>query len=77
MFTAIIKARFLTKDRMFHNTTKHIDIYHHYIREVVARGAVKVVKISTDDNAADMLTNSLPVAKFSLCLNLVGIDRRG
>ena len=62
---------------MFHDRTKHIDIRHHYIREVVARGDVKVVKISTHDNTADMLTKPLPVAKFNLCLDLVGVDRRG
>ena len=67
----------LTKDRMFHNRTKHIDICHHYIREVVAKGDLKVVKISTHDNATDMLTKPLPVAKFNLCLDLVGVDRWG
>jgi hypothetical protein len=70
-------AVLLSKDRMFHDRTKHIDIRHHYIREVVARGDLKVVKINTNDNAADMLTKPLPVAKFNLCLDLVGVDRRG
>jgi hypothetical protein len=70
-------AVLLSKDRMFHDRTKHIDIRHHYIREVVAKGDLKVVKISTNDNAADMLTKPLPVAKFNLCLDLVGVDRRG
>ncbi|KAJ9566010.1 hypothetical protein OSB04_001976 [Centaurea solstitialis] len=70
-------AVLLTKDRVLHDRTKHIDIRHHYIREVVARGDLKVVKISTDDNAADMLTKPLPVAKFNLCLDLVGVEKRG
>ncbi|KAJ9560945.1 LOW QUALITY PROTEIN: hypothetical protein OSB04_006105 [Centaurea solstitialis] len=63
-------AVLLTKDRVLHDRTKHIDIRHHYIREVVARGDLKVVKISIDDNVADMLTKPLPVAKFNLCLDL-------
>ena len=62
---------------MFHDRTKHIDIRHHYIREVVAKGDLKVVKISTNDNATDMLTKPLLVAKFNLCLDLVGVERRG
>ncbi|KAJ9551763.1 hypothetical protein OSB04_015808 [Centaurea solstitialis] len=70
-------AVLLTKERVLHDRTKHIDIRHHYIREVVARGDLKVVKISTDDNAADMLTKPLPVAKFNLCLDLVGVEKRG
>ncbi|KAJ9542762.1 hypothetical protein OSB04_029268 [Centaurea solstitialis] len=70
-------AVLLTKDRVLHDRTKHIDIRHHYVREVVARDDLKVVKISTDDNAADMLTKPLPVAKFNLCLDLVGVEKRG
>ena len=70
-------AVLLSKDRMFHDRMKHIDIRHHYIREVVAKGDLKVVKISTNDNATDMLTKPLPVAKFNLYLDLVGVERRG
>ena len=62
---------------MFHDRTKHIDIRHNYIREVVAIGDLKVMKISTNDDATDILTKPLPVAKFNLCLELVGVDRRG
>ena len=70
-------AVLFSKDRMFHDRTKHIDIRHHYIREVVAKSDLKVVKISTNDNAADMLTKPLSVAMFNLCLDLVDVDRRG
>jgi hypothetical protein len=34
---------------------------------------VKVCKISTDNNPADMMTKHVSVAKFELCSNLVGI----
>ncbi|WVZ49078.1 LOW QUALITY PROTEIN: hypothetical protein U9M48_000459 [Paspalum notatum var. saurae] len=63
----------LTKDQMFHERTKHIDVKYHYVREVVAEGRLKVCKISTHDNPADMMTKSVPVAKFELCSSLVGI----
>jgi hypothetical protein len=39
-------AIFLTKDQMFHQRTKHIDIKYHYIREIVAEGKLRVCKIS-------------------------------
>jgi hypothetical protein len=58
---------------MFHERTKHIDIKYHYIRDVVARDKLQVCKISTHDNPADMMTKSIPIAKFELCSNLVGI----
>ncbi|WVZ89612.1 hypothetical protein U9M48_035991 [Paspalum notatum var. saurae] len=63
----------LTKDQMFHQRTKHIDVKYHYVREVVEEGRLKVCKISTHDNPADMMTKPVPVAKFELCSSLVGI----
>ncbi len=63
----------LTKDQMFHERTKHIDIKYHYVRDVVVQGKLKVCKISTHDNPADMMTKPVPVAKFKLCSSLVGI----
>jgi hypothetical protein len=59
---------------MFHERTKHIDVRYHYVHEVIAKGDVKVCKISTHDNAADMMTKSVPSAKFELCSDLVGIS---
>ncbi|WVZ92733.1 hypothetical protein U9M48_038777 [Paspalum notatum var. saurae] len=61
----------LTKDQMFHERTKHIDVKYHYVCEVVAEGRLKVCKISTHDNPADMMTKPVPVAKFELCSSLV------
>jgi transposase InsO family protein len=66
-------AIYLTKDQMFHERTKHIDVKYHYVRDVVAQGKLKVCKISTHDNPADMMTKPVPVAKFELCSSLVGI----
>ena len=66
-------AIYLTKDQMFHERTKHIAVKYHFIRGAAARGDVKVCKISTHDNPADMLTKSVPVAKFELCSSLVGL----
>jgi hypothetical protein len=59
---------------MFHETTKHIDIRYHFIRDIITQGGViKVHKIHTRDNLADMMTNPVPIAKFELCSSLVGI----
>lgn len=63
----------LTKDQMYHERTKHIDIKYHFIRETIAERKVSVQKINTRDNPADMFTKPLPVSKFKLCLNLIGI----
>jgi hypothetical protein len=66
-------AIYLTKDQMFHERTKHIDVKYHYVREVIIKDRLKVPKISTHDNPTDMMTKSVPVAKFELCSSLVGI----
>ena len=63
----------LTKDQMFHERTKHIDVRYHFIRGVIAEGDVKVCKISTHDNPADMMTKPVPATKFELCSSLVGV----
>ena len=45
----------------------------HYVRDVVPQGKLKVCKINTNDNPADMMTKHVPVSKFELCSSLVGI----
>ncbi|KAF3642236.1 Polygalacturonase [Capsicum annuum] len=55
----------LTKDQMYLERTKHIDIKYHFIRESIIEGKVSAQKINTTDNPADMFTKSLPVMKQS------------
>ncbi|KAL9261973.1 Retrovirus-related Pol polyprotein from transposon TNT 1-94-like protein [Drosera capensis] len=46
----------LTKNTMYHERTKHIDIRFHFVRNEVAKGTIKVKKVPTAENPADMLT---------------------
>jgi hypothetical protein len=43
------------------------------VRDVVTKGKLKVCKINTHDNPADMMKKPVPVAKFELYSSLVGI----
>ena len=63
----------LTKNQMYHERTKHIDVRYHFIREIISQGTIVVKKIGTSDNPVDMLTKSITLAKFKHCLNLIGI----
>ena len=63
----------LSKNPAHHEKTKHIDIKLHFIRNEVSRGAVKMVKLHTDENPADAFTKVIPVAKFRACLDLAGL----
>ncbi|KAG8501335.1 hypothetical protein CXB51_003507 [Gossypium anomalum] len=57
-------AIFLTKDQMFHERTKHIDVQYHFIRDIIARGDNVLSKLSTHENPTDMMTKSLPITKL-------------
>ena len=63
----------LANNPIFHARTKHIDVRYHFMCDVIARGDIVVSKFSTHDNPIDMMTKSLPIAKFKHCLDLVGI----
>jgi hypothetical protein len=62
-------AIYLTKDQMFHARTKHTEIS----TIMFEMRSKRVCKISIQNNPADMLTKSVPVAKFELCSDLVAI----
>ncbi|KAL2227396.1 UNVERIFIED_CONTAM: Retrovirus-related Pol polyprotein from transposon TNT 1-94 [Sesamum indicum] len=55
----------LCKNPVFHDRTKHIDVRFHFIRDIVGRDVIKLEKISSEENPADMGTKCLPAEKFS------------
>ena len=65
----------LSKNQIHPEKTKHIDIKLHFVRLEVSSRGVKLVKIHTNNNIADMLTKAVPSAKFEFSLNLAGICR--
>ncbi|CAM8959013.1 unnamed protein product [Rhodiola kirilowii] len=67
----------LSKHQVFHERSKHIDVRMHFVREVAETGEVKLVKVNTNDNPADMLTKSVPSNKFEHCLKLIRLDKHG
>ena len=44
------------------------------MHEIIAYGDIVVSKVGTQDNPLDMMTKSLPIAKFVHCSNLVGLS---
>nr|GEU78014.1 hypothetical protein [Tanacetum cinerariifolium] len=51
-------CQFLVKNIVFHSETKHIKIRHHFIRDAYEKKLIRVLKIHTDDNVADLLTKA-------------------
>lgn len=63
----------LTKNMKDHGKVKHIDIRHHYIRDLVKSGTILVEQVSSADNIADVFTK--PLARdhhhrLLACLNI-------
>ena len=53
---------------------KDIDVKLHFIRDVIESEKVKVEKVSTEENSADMFTKSLSSVKFKHCLDLINFE---
>ena len=67
----------LSRNQVFHERTKHIDVRLHLIRDILSDGKVRVEKVATEENATDMITKVVPTSKFQHCLELLGIEQEG
>ena len=63
----------LSKNPMFHDKSKHIEIKYHYIRDMVQRGAMKLQYVATDDQIADVLMKPLARVKFEYFREKLGV----
>lgn len=64
----------LAENPIYYARSKHIDIRHHLICEVISEKAFTVDYISTEEQvAADFLTKGLPKMKYQWCMNNSGL----
>ena len=61
------------KDNKFHGRTKHIDIYHHWIRQRVGMGDIQVKYVDTNDQLADIFTKALVAPKVKRFIKAIGL----
>ena len=61
------------KNLTHHETTKHIDIKLHSLRNQVSKKVNKMEKIHIDDNPLDMLVKVVPIRQFKKCLDFAGV----
>ena len=54
----------LSKNPVFHDRSKHIDVRYHYIRECVEENRVKLESVGTVEELADILTKALGRERF-------------
>ena len=68
-------AIYLSKNQVHHARTKHIDVRFHFIREIISEGDIRLLKIGTADNPADILTKVIACEKFWHCLDFINVGR--
>jgi hypothetical protein len=62
-----------TENPRFHGRMKHVEIHHHFIRELVKDKKITVTWIDTDNMVADGLTKTLDRTKFGRFLKLLSV----
>jgi hypothetical protein len=64
----------LAKNSAFHSRTEHIQLKYHFIRSVLEDGELKLEKIHTSQNPADMLTKVVTREKLRICSVSIGLQ---
>lgn len=49
----------ISKNSVLHSCTKHIEVRHHFLRENIAKGLIKLVFVRTENQLADIFTKPL------------------
>ncbi|GJT73666.1 putative ribonuclease H-like domain-containing protein [Tanacetum coccineum] len=55
----------VVKNHVYHSKIKHIEIWHHFIRDSYEKRLIEMVKIHTDNNVVDLLTKAFDVSRFN------------
>ena len=63
----------MTKNAVYHSRTKHTDIRHHFIRDLVASKEIELTFIATESQLADIFTKPLPIDRFLFLRKSLGI----
>lgn len=64
----------LAKNIITSQRSKHIDIRHHFVRDHINKGDVKVDYIRSESMPADVLTKSLTKVKHNSCIKFFGLQ---
>jgi len=63
----------LAHNTVHHSRTKHIDIRHHFVREVLKNHPIRLEYLPSEEMIADVLTKGLPKSKHEKCTFGLGL----
>ena len=63
----------ISKNPVQHSRTKHIEIWHHFIKELVEDGTLTLKFIHTDDQKADLFTKPLDSKSLEFLRQNIGV----
>ena len=63
----------ISKNPVQHSRTKHIDIRHHFIRELVENKTVVIEHFATENQLTDIFTKTLDLFRFDSLRKSLGI----
>ena len=66
----------LSENSVFHDRSKHVDGWYHFIQDMVQRGVVRLDHIRTNEQIADILTKPLGKVMFLTFRENLGIVER-
>lgn len=73
MFTDSQSAIHLAENSALHSKSKHIQLRYHFIQSILDDGELKLDKIHTDENLADMFTKVVTREKLKSSSTSVGL----
>ena len=65
----------MTKNPVFHDKSKHIEVRYHFIRYIVKKGVIKPKYVPTEEQVVDVLTKPLARVKFEYFQDMLGVVR--
>ena len=64
----------MAKNPQYHGRAKHIDIKHHFVRELVGDDTIKLEYCPTNEMVADILTKGLVRERFCCLRQKAGME---
>ncbi|KAK9071706.1 hypothetical protein SSX86_008135 [Deinandra increscens subsp. villosa] len=63
----------ITNNPVQHSKAKHIDIRYHFIRDCAEKHLIRMVKVHTDQQLADLFTKAFDEARFFYLISAIGM----